>query len=78
MPEKIDLSTAIGVYSLTNACSVLVHRIDYMDDRVLFSLNCESPEWCEMTEEYVESSDSLEPGFAFGSLFVPFSEVMRV
>ena len=75
--KMIDLSTVIGVYILCNTGAVLVHAIDYGEDKVLASINGEAPEWCEMTEEYRECTGELELGFCLGSLFVPFSEVMR-
>ena len=73
----IDLSTIIGVYGLTNTGAVLVHAIDYGADKVLASINGEDAEWCEMTEQYMETSGELELGFNLGELFVPFCEVMR-
>ena len=73
----IDLSTVIGVYALTNTGAVLVHQIDYSEDRVLASINGKNPEWCVMTEEYVETSGEMELGFFLGELFIPFFEVMR-
>ena len=75
--KMIDLATVIGVYGLTNTGAVLVHAIDYREDRVLASINGEGAEWCEMTEEYMETSGELELGFNLGELFVPFCEVMR-
>jgi hypothetical protein len=75
--KMIDLATVIGVYGLTNTGAVLVHAIDYGEDRVLASINGEGAEWCSMTEEYRECAGAMELGFTFGSLFVPFSEVMR-
>lgn len=73
----IDLSTVIGVYALTNTGAVLLHQIDYSEDRVLASINGKNPEWCDMTEEYVETSGEMELGFFLGELFIPFFEVMR-
>jgi len=73
----IDLKTVIGVYSLTNTGAVLVHAIDYGKDRVLASINGKDPEWCSLTEEYLETSGELELGFRLGELFIPFCEVMR-
>lgn len=72
MPE------AIGVYCLTNTGSVLVHQIDYANDRVLASVNGVDPEWCAITEEYYESTGEIELGFYLGSFYVPFIEVMRI
>ena len=75
--KLIDLSTVIGIYCLCNTGAVLVHAIDYGEEKVLASINGENAEWCDMTEEYRETSGELELGFNLGSIFVPFSEVMR-
>lgn len=75
--KMIDLATVIGVYGLTNTGAILVHAIDYGVDKVLASINGEDAEWCEMTEQYTETSGELELGFSLGELFVPFCEVMR-
>ena len=75
--KMIDLSTVIGVYPLTNTGSVLVHAIDYGEDKVLASINGKDPDWCSLTEEYMETSGELELGFRLGQLFIPFCEVMR-
>ena len=73
----IDLATVIGVYPICNTGAVLVHQIDYGEDRVLASINGQNAEWCGLTEEYMETSGELELGFHLGGLFVPFCEVMR-
>ena len=73
----IDLKCVIGIYGLTNTGSILIHQIDYDGDRVLASLNGSQPEWCPMTEQYVEESGELESGFTWGELFVPFADVLR-
>ena len=75
--DMIDLSTVIGWYGLCNTGTVLVHKIDYGEDKVLASINGKDPEWCDMKEEYSEMSEELELGFSLGGLFIPFSEVMR-
>ena len=75
--KMVDLSTVIGVYPLTNTGAVLVHAIDYGEDRVLASINGNSPEWCSLTEQYMEGSGEEELGFTLGSFFVPFCEVVR-
>lgn len=75
--KMIDLSTVIGVFTLCNTGAVLVHAIDYGEDKVLASINGISPEWCDLTEQYTETAGEMELGFYLGSLFVPFSEVMR-
>lgn len=72
----------IGVFPISNTGSICVHAIDHAEDRVMASINGENPEWCAITEksqsEMGGESDELEPGFLFGSFFVPFSEVMRM
>ena len=73
----IDLSKIIGVYGLCNTGAVLVHAIDYAEDKVLASINGENPLWCEITEACRAGEDELESGFFLGSFFVPFSDVMR-
>ena len=79
MPESnvIDLSKVIGVYGLCNTGAVLVHFIDYPEDKVLASINGDNPQWCEITEACREGEDELELGFFLGSFFVPFYDVMR-
>ena len=73
----IDLSMVIGVYPICNTGAVLVHAIDYGEDKVLASINGKDPEWCGLTEQYVEGTGEEELGFTLGSFFVPFCEVMR-
>ena len=75
--KKIDLSTVIGVYPVCNTGAVLVHAIDYGEDRVLASINGIDPAWCDLTEQYVEETQDAELGFTLGSLFVPFFRVER-
>ena len=75
--NMIDLKKVIGVYGLCNTGAVLVHFIDYPEDKVLASINGENPEWCEITEACREGEDGLEPGFFLGSIFVPICDVMR-
>lgn len=57
---------------------ICVHEIDYCEDRVLASANGENLQRCPMNEQTPEGGKEAEPGFLFGSFFVPFSEVMRV
>lgn len=73
----IDLSTVIGVFPVCNTGAVLVHAIDYGEDRVLASINGIDPAWCDLTEQYVEETQEAELGFSLGSLFVPFFRVER-
>jgi len=68
----------IGVYPMFNTGGICVHAIDHAEDKVLASVNGESPEWCEMAEQPQEDGDEMESGFLFGSFFVPFSGVMRM
>ena len=68
----------IGVYPLFNTGGICVHAIDDAEDKVLASVNGESPEWCEMTEQPQKDGDEMESGFLFGSFFVPFSGIMRM
>lgn len=76
--EKIiDLAAVIGVYPLCNTGAVLVHAIDYGEDKILASINGVNPEWCCLKEEYMEVTGEIELGFTLGDLFIPFCEVMR-
>ena len=75
--KMIDLSTVIGVYPVCNTGALLVHAIDYGEDRVLASINGINPAWCDLTEQYVEETQDAELGFSLGSLFVPFFRVER-
>ena len=75
--EMIDLTKVIGIYPICNTGAVLVHQIDYGEDRVLASLNGKDPEWCRLEEQYMELSQEEELGFCLGSFFVPLCQVMR-
>ena len=75
--NMIDLTTVIGVYPICNTGAVLVHAIDYGEDRVLASVNGADPTWCRLEEEYMEATGDLELGFRLGEWFIPFCEVMR-
>ena len=75
--NMIDLTTVIGVYPICNTGAVLVHAIDYGEDRVLASVNGSDPAWCRLEEEYMEATGDLELGFRLGEWFIPFCEVMR-
>ena len=79
MPENrmIDLSEVIGVYAICNTGAILVHKIDYGEDKVLASINGINPEWCDFVEERLDSTGEMELGFRLGAFFIPFSEVMR-
>lgn len=69
---------AIEVHPISNTISVLVHEIDYTDDRVLVSVNDGKSAWCPMDEQLNEETEAIEPGFLLGELFIPFSEVLRL
>ena len=75
--RMIDLAAVIGVYTICNTGAVLVHAIDYGEDKVLASINGEDAEWCDLTEQYMEATGELELGFSLGELFIPFCDVMR-
>lgn len=53
----------IGVYPMFNTGGICVHAIDHAEDKVLASVNGESPEWCEMAEQPQEDGDEMESGF---------------
>ena len=73
-----DLNDIIGVYTICNTGSLVVHKIDNTDDKVLVSLNGKNPEWCNLQEGRCSDSDEFENGFYWGEMFIPFSEVMKV
>ena len=77
MADPIDLSDVIGVFPLTNVGAVLVHKLDYGEDKVLASVNGEEKEWCSLFEELDNNTGELEPGFYLGAIFVPLKDVMR-
>ena len=72
-PGKLPV---IGAYCISNTGSILVHAIDHAEDKVLASINGNNPIWCGKTEKMNDEGET-EPGFVFGSFFVPFSMVMR-
>ena len=71
------MENVIGVYSFCNTGAVLVHEIDYAEDKVLASVNGVDPCWCDMTEDFLESTGEAVQGFRFGEWFIPFCEVLR-
>ena len=73
----IDASEIIGVYPICNTGAVLLYEINYAEDRVLARINTDMPEWCQLAEEYYESSGDVELGFRIGAMFVPLFEVQR-
>ena len=77
MAESIDLSDVIGVFPLTNVGAVLVHKLDYGEDKVLASVNGEEKTWCSLIEKLDDDIGELEPGFYLGSIFVSMKDVMR-
>ena len=73
----------IGVFPIANTAGICVHAIE--GDRVQFSMTGRRPEWTDIVEKPLsmitgdEDDDSKwEPGFMWGSFFVPFSLVERV
>ena len=62
-----------GVYTFCNTGSVIVHEIDYGEDKVLASINGHNPEWYKMG-----FNDKWEDGFWMGEWFIPFSEVLVI
>lgn len=68
----------LGSFCLSNTASVNIHQFDWVDDRVLASLNSQDPQWYFIQEHRNPDTDEYETGFYFGSLFVPFSQVLRV
>ena len=75
--KMIDLSAVIGIFPLCNTGAVLVHQIDYGEDKVLASINGIEPEWCRLEEQYSEDTGEEELGLTLGSFFVPFYQVER-
>ena len=82
MKEELKI---IGVFGLFNTGGICIHEIDHAEDRVLASMNGKDPKWYPITEQPLseitgeeKDEETMEPGFFFGSFFVPFSEVMRM
>lgn len=71
------MSDILGVYGISNVYAICVHEIDQREEKVLASANGKNPEWCPWAERENEETEELEQGFMFGSIFVPFSQVMR-
>ena len=75
----------IGVFAVCNTGGICVHAIDHTEEKVLASMNGKDPKWYPITDQPLseitgeeKDAETMEPGFFFGSFFVPFSEVMRV
>lgn len=75
----------IGVFAVCNTGGICVHEIDHAEDQVLASMNGKNPEWYPIVEKPLseitgeeKDEETLESGFMFGSIFVPFSEMMKV
>lgn len=75
--KMIDMNDIIGVYSFSNTMSLLIHKIDYVDDRVLVSENGENKQWCDIVEYDDEEDLFGELGFKYGEILIPFNEVLR-
>lgn len=60
----------IGVYTFCNTGSVLVYKIDNVNDSVLAGINDYQPEWCKIDSDY--------EGFHLGEMYIPFNEVVRL
>jgi len=75
--KMIDMNDIIGVYNFSNTMSLLIHKIDYVDDRVLVSENGENKQWCDIVEYDDVEEGSVELGFKYGEILIPFSEVLR-
>ncbi len=73
--EMIDLNHVIGVYPICNTGIVLLHKIDYTEERVMASLNGINPCWYDITEE--EMDGETVQGFWLCAIFCPFCEIMR-
>jgi len=75
-----DAVALIRRYGMEEECVLISLKydvIDYAEDKILASINGENPEWCDMTEEYMEVTGDTELGFTLGSFFIPLFEVMR-
>lgn len=67
----------IGSYPFCNTGSVVIHEIDYAEDKVLASINCIDPQWYDI-EWYIDEDTEPKPGFNMGDWFINLDEVMRV
>lgn len=63
---------AIGFYCLSNTAAILVHEIDNGGEYVVASINGAEMQECKITEREENT------GFAYGGMWVPLSEVMRI
>ncbi len=73
--EMIDLDSIIGIYPICNTGSVLVHKIDYGEERVMASINGQSVGWYDITESEIDGE--MVQGFWLCALFVPLCEILR-
>ena len=71
----------IGVFPLANTACICVHAIE--GERVRFSLNGQNPAWTDIVEKPLsmitgneDDNENWEPGFLWGTFFIPFSETM--
>lgn len=60
----------IGAYTLSNTISIFVYEIDNINDRVLARVNDGPAKWFRTNIDF--------DGFYLGTMYVPFSEVMRL
>lgn len=70
----------IGYYPLCNTGAILLHDVDYVEDKVLVSLNGRDKKWTDLIEEQdhdVNDAPVFVTGFHWGEMFIPLNEVMR-
>ena len=69
----------LGVYTICNTGSVIVHAIDQYGERVFASINGENPEVCDIVPEINEDGEEIW-GFRFSGSdwFINLDDVMRV
>ena len=68
----------VGVYPLCNVGGVIVHEVDTASEKVLASVNYRSPEWCDITDEFMECTGKWVTGFWLGHLWILLNEVIRM
>lgn len=70
-----DTSEIIGVYPICNTGAILIHQIDYVEDKLLVSINGLNKESVDITEQQIDGEDVT--GFVYHDMFVPLHEVMK-